>query len=240
MYKKEDNRFIRQDEITSIMQVQYKDKWYDTYIDTILLEKISQFHWRTSHKKNKVYIVTGSAAGKQKLMYLHNFLMDYTPQDGFEIDHIDCNSLNNRLSNLRLVPRQVNIENTSVRIDNKIGIRGISQSSSNNWRYQVDFSYRKTRFYFHKWGTIEEAVYCRMYAEEFFGLEILKRNPLALQYLTLSEEKSQQIKNYVYEVIQNKYLEKDGRIDIVPTTTYSKERKEELALRTWFKQEELQ
>lgn len=200
MYKKEDNIFIRKEEY-SIMKVQYKQEWISTYIDTEDIERIQTRHWRTSHKKRKIYIVSGSAA-KKNVQYLHNFLMNYTPQDGVEIDHLDGNSLNNRKANLELVTRQRNIENTQVRIDNQIGIRGITKTSSK--KYRVDFSNKKIRFYFHVWDTLEEAVYCRKCAENYFGLTMLDRNPLAQQYLTLSEDKQAEIQEYVIQYIQSK------------------------------------
>lgn len=202
MYKKEDNIFIKKEEY-AIMQVQYKESWVDVYIDLNDVEKVRQKHWRTSHKKQKIYIVSGSAA-KKNVTYLHNFLMDYKPQDDLEIDHLDGNSLNNRMSNLQLVSRQRNIENTQARIDNKIGIRGIVKIKYQNDRYKVDFSNKKVRFYFHPWDTLEEAVYCRKYAENYFGLSMLDRNPIAQQYLTLSEEKQDEIKQYVIQYIQSK------------------------------------
>lgn len=198
MYKKENNQFLKFENYY-IMKVQYKDFWYDVYIDLDDYEKVSQHHWRASHKRNKVYIVTGSKT-KQNTQYLHNFLMNYIPNDKDEIDHIDGNSLNNRKNNLRLVSRQENIDNTKVRIDNKIGIRGVCQNSKNKL-FKCDFVYHKQRYYFKDWKTLEEAVYCRKYAEEFFGKDTLNKNPLAQQYLTLKHEQALKIKQYVYNKI---------------------------------------
>lgn len=198
MYKKENNQFLKFENYY-IMKIQYKDFWYDVYIDLDDYEKVSQYHWRASHKRNKVYIVTGSKT-KQNTQYLHNFLMNYIPNDKDEIDHIDGNSLNNRKNNLRLVSRQENIDNTKVRIDNKIGIRGVCQNSKNKL-FKCDFVYHKQRYYFKDWKTLEEAVYCRKYAEEFFGKDTLNKNPLAQQYLTLKQEQALKIKQYVYNKI---------------------------------------
>lgn len=198
MYKKENNIFEKIDDNTYIMKVQYKDIWYDVYIDSDDLEKIQSKHWRTSHKKQKVYIVTGQSKNKT-LTYLHNYVMNYIYTTGYEVDHQDGNSLNNRKSNLKIVSRQENISNTQVRIDNKIGIRGICKNPWNS--YKVDFSYNKIRYYFQNWKTIEEAVYCRKFAEEYFGLTMLNRNPLAQQYLTLTEEQQKPIKEIVLKSI---------------------------------------
>ena len=198
MYKKEDNIFLKHSDFY-LIKVQYKNIWYDSYIDLDDYEKVSNRHWRVSHKRNKVYLVSGSKT-KGNVQYLHNFLMNYTPNSGYEIDHLDGNSLNNRKSNLKLVSRQENIDNTKVRIDNKIGIRGVSQNSKNKM-YKCDFVYHGQRYYFKDWKTLEEAVYCRKYAEEFFKKDTLIRNPLAQQFFTLSEEQALEIKKYVYNKI---------------------------------------
>lgn len=46
--------------------------------------------------------------------------------DGMEVDHIDRDGHNNRIDNLRIVTRQVNVGNTSVRKDSKSGIKGVA------------------------------------------------------------------------------------------------------------------
>lgn len=186
-----------------IIQVQYKNEYVPVYIDKEDYEKVCQYNWRTSHKKNKIYIVTGQARN-HTLMYLHNYLMNYTPIPQQEVDHIDGNSCNNRKSNLRIVSRQSNIDNTKVRIDNQIGIRGISYSQRDK-TYKCDFCYHTQRYYFKPWKTCGEAVYCRKCAEDYFKLETLAKNPLAEQYLNmLTEEQKQNIQVYVYDKISRK------------------------------------
>lgn len=199
MYKKENNRFLRKENFVE-MKVQYKEEWLTVYIDIEDEDLVKSYRWRASRKKNKIYLVTGQSASKT-LQYLHNLIMNYTPMDGYEIDHLDGNSLNDRKENLKLVTRRRNIENTRVRIDNKIGIRGICQITG---KFKVDFSNNKIRFYFRDWDTLEEAVYCRKYAEEYFNISILNKNPLAAPLLTLSAEAANTIKSYVHEVIQKK------------------------------------
>lgn len=186
-----------------IIQVQYKDTFVPVYIDKEDYEKVKKYNWRTSHKKNKIYIVTGQSRNGN-LMYLHNYLMNYTPIPQQEIDHIDCNSCNNRKNNLRIISRQSNIDNTSVRIDNQIGIRGVSYNKRNK-KYKCDFTHHKQRYYFKDWNSCEEAVCCRKYAEEYFNIEVLARNPLAQKYLDkLTENEKEKIKSYVYDKISRK------------------------------------
>lgn len=198
---KEPNKYTELEDCY-LLEVQYKDIWYKSYIDKEDYEKIKTRHWRASHKKRKVYLVSGSKA-KNNVVYIHNFLLDYVYHPGFEVDHTDGNSLNNRKNNLRIISRQANIDNTKVRCDNQIGIRGITQNKKSKL-FVCDFYYHKKRFYFKNWKTIEEAIYCRKYAEEYFGIEILSKNPLTKQYLTLSNFEAQEIKEYVHNIISRK------------------------------------
>lgn len=172
----------------------YKDTTISCYIDKDDKDKVAQYSWRISQKKNKYYAVTGQAKNNT-LVYMHNLIMGRTDfSDGNEVDHIDGNSLNNRKSNLRVISRLENIQNVSVRIDNQIGIRGVCKSRN---KYKVDFSFSGVRYYFRDWDTIEEAVYCRKIAEELCDLHILERNPLAQEYLTLDENTKKNIYDYV-------------------------------------------
>ena len=180
--------------------IKYKNTSVVCYIDTADYERVSSRVWRISKKKNKYYIVSGNIRDNT-YVYLHAFIINHDIEDGYEIDHKDGNSLNNRRSNLRVITRLENIQNSNARIDNQIGIRGIVKTRK---FYKCDFSFGKTRYYFKDWQTIEQAVYCRKYAEEYFGLEILNRNPLAQKYLVLSDAEANEIKKYVNSVISRK------------------------------------
>ena len=70
------------------------------------------------------------------------------------------------------------------------------------YKKTVDFYYMKKRYYFPRWKTIEEAVYCRKFAEEYFHMNILNNNPLVLQYLTLDKEKQTEIHNIVDKILR--------------------------------------
>lgn len=134
---------------------------------------------------------------------MHRLILRDDIPEGYEVDHIDGNSLNNRKSNLRIVTRLQNIQNSKVRIDNQIGIRGISYSK-NERKYIVDFYFNNVRYYFKHWDTIEEAVYCRKFAEEYFDLHILENNPLKDKYLDLDSDNISEIKNHTYDSINKK------------------------------------
>ncbi len=74
--------------------------------------------------------------GNRKL-YLHRLLAENyipNPNNYPEVDHIDGNSLNNDVSNLRWCDRSTNTMNRRIFKNNKSGFKNISQRESGSWR----------------------------------------------------------------------------------------------------------
>lgn len=192
------NTWVVKDDI-AICNVRFKDETVSFVIDSEDYEYVSEFTWRIAKKRNKYYVVTGSIR-KNNMTYLHTLISGRT-MCIFEIDHIDGNSLNNRRENLRVVTHRENCDNIrATRIDNQIGIRGISLDKRSK-KYIVDFTYRNDRFYFKQWDTLEEAVYCRKILENKYGLNMLKYNPLSKQYELNDPTKKKEIEDYVLSKI---------------------------------------
>ena len=185
----------------AVINVIYKNKVISAQIDIEDYQKTKEKIWRVSKKKNKYYLISGSKA-KNNVIYLHRFILNEEPQKGYEIDHIDGNSLNNRKNNLRIITRQENIQNTKERIDSQLGIRGVSPDGRG--KYIVDFSFNKNRVYSKPWSTIEEAVWCRKCLEDYYGLQMLINNPKAKFYFTLPKDKQEKIKQYILSKISRK------------------------------------
>lgn len=159
MYQKEPNKYIIQEDYC-ILQIQYKDIWYDFLIDLDGVESVKCVHWRVAHKKNKVYAVTDGYDNSKKArvnVYLHSFVLNQCIPKGYEIDHINGNSFDNRKANLRIVTRLKNIQNQNAKCISKSQIKGITYNPA--WHsYIVDFYFSKMRFYFNHWKTLPEAV----------------------------------------------------------------------------------
>lgn len=194
MIKSQTNNWVNTDQGYAVGNIIYKNQVITCIIDSDDLNRVKNRIWRVSKKKNKYYLVSGSK-NRGDIVYLHKFILNKEIPSGYEIDHIDGNSLNNRKNNLRIVTRLENIQNVSERIDNQIGIRGIAKTPSG--KYKVDFSFNNKRYYFKDWDTLSEAVYCRKYAEEYFGLNMINRNPITKDYLNISEQDKQSINRYV-------------------------------------------
>jgi len=184
---------------TAYCNVEYSGVIVQFFVDSDMYEELSSYIWRISKKKTKYYVTTGSGH-KGTLKYLHNIVVGDAPE-GLEVDHIDGNSLNNKKSNLRFISHIENIHNIRAnRIDNQIGIRGISFDSKKKL-FVVDLSFNNHRYYVKPWKTLEQAVWCRHIFEDYFNLPMLNYNPLFEQYNTLQDKEKEEIKNYTLSKI---------------------------------------
>lgn len=110
--------------------------------------------------------------------------------EGFQIDHIDHDRTNNRIDNLRIIPRELNLlTKRSLILPAASGVKGVypHNSEKNPWRAQIGDG-GKVR-YLGSYGTIEEAkeVFDRAHAERVEQLEPLAIYP---DFLNLLEEVS--------------------------------------------------
>lgn len=85
--------------------------------------------------------------------------------EGYEIDHIDHNTLNNDITNLRMVSHYENTLNAPMRKDNKSGYVGVIwHKASSKWMAYVQVN--KKRKHLGLFDSIDEAVAARRQAEK--------------------------------------------------------------------------
>lgn len=77
---------------------------YDVKIDIDLVNKVSQVHWYLDHKKSGTYV----RGGKDKI-YLHRYIMNVSKNN--QVDHMNCDTMDNRTSNLRVCSAHTNSKN---------------------------------------------------------------------------------------------------------------------------------
>ena len=108
------------------------EKIAETIIDTEDLERVLQagsWHLHYKNTAKRQYVSTGmDVNGKRKQVKLHRFLMDCP--DGFDVDHISRDTLDNRKSNLRICHPFENAQNQKVRKTNKTGYRGVHKKGN--------------------------------------------------------------------------------------------------------------
>lgn len=121
-------------------------------VDIDIYEKIKEHAW---HKNSDGYISTNIFKdGKVNVIKLHHLII---PQkQGYVIDHINRNRLDNRKNNLRYVTQQQNTWNSS---SFKSKVRGVHKSKK-KWRAVIQ---NKT---IGCYDTIEEAIRSRLIAEK--------------------------------------------------------------------------
>lgn len=141
-----------------------KHKGKVTLVDDKDYEYLNQFNWYYQAKDG--YAVRNENG---KTILMHRAILDVL--DGFEIDHIDNDGLNNQSSNLRLATHQQNICNRSKnRFTDSIykGVQKVGRSKLNTWSSRI--TYKNRQYFIGVFPTeITAAIAYDMWAKELFG-----------------------------------------------------------------------
>ena len=105
------------------MKIKLKDN-FETTIDVEKFEEISSYKWYLTKCDSNFYVCRYIKSGNKYIkMYLHRFLLNASK--GQIVDHINGNTLDNRLCNLRLATAAENNRNSKISKSNKSGYKGI-------------------------------------------------------------------------------------------------------------------
>lgn len=113
-------------------------KGYECVIDTASLPLVGNWNWSVYGKRN-IYAGRGVwVDGKCSPQFMHRELMGNP--DGFQVDHINGDTLDNRISNLRLVTGAENAINRKKNKNNSSGHKGVSWNKRlTKWQAQIRF-----------------------------------------------------------------------------------------------------
>lgn len=156
---------------------------YVTIIEWFKYDKLTgKLYWKKSPAQN---ILEGCEAGtnhknrnnfykrihfRYKFYYAHILiwiLHNKSIPDGFEIDHIDHDGLNNRMANLRLVVNKENEKNKPMQLNNKSGITGVYyRTDTKKWRAYIRVNSKLINLGSYK--DIKEAIETRQKAEKLY------------------------------------------------------------------------
>lgn len=140
-------------------------------VDNDIFDQVSEFNWHVDGRgyvKSSLSHQKGSKWGTvHKAKALHHVVMP--PKIGVEIDHINCNKLDNQRKNLRYVTRSINIMNGSRRSTNKSGHRGVcSWWRDGGWRAYAVVNGKQIHLGYFK--ELDEAIKARKQFEKESGV----------------------------------------------------------------------
>ena len=162
------NTFELSDSFVKIYNNSRTDYFIVDYED---YEKIKHdiFYWSIVRKKigdrDENYVLT------QRYDYgnikIHNYIMN--PEEGYIVDHINGNGLDNRRENLRIVTPQQNAFNRAIQTNNTSGHKGVSLVKRNNkWLARIGFNGK--RIVIGTFDNYDDAVEARKMAEiKYYG-----------------------------------------------------------------------
>lgn len=118
-------------------------------------EKLRIYTW---YENSKGYAETRI---KGRLRRMHQLVLSQI--DGYIVDHINRNKLDNRRVNLRYATQSVNMINQSMNSRNTTGIRGVTKAEKGRYRAQINI--RGKHICLGRYTTIEEAQKARLAGE---------------------------------------------------------------------------
>lgn len=132
--------------------------------------------------KNALGYLTIFVLNKQYLSHRLAWLYIYGYFPETDIDHIDQDKANNKLSNIRVVSRQCNMRNTHLQANNTSGIKGVAWHKPSN-RWMVRIKVNKKELYLGLVKYKNDAAKLRWEAEKKYGFPNCNTTSSAYKYL---------------------------------------------------------
>lgn len=142
-----------------VLFVERKGEKFECLIDFEIYEEIKEYRWALNPYG---YVCSDTFKKEKGVLFLHQFVLG--KKDGFIIDHINQNPLDNRKDNLRYATKQTNSMNSK--------IKGVSlRKDTNKWSAMIVIN--KKRISLGCFSSYDEAKKVREKAEEQYFLPII-------------------------------------------------------------------
>jgi len=128
---------------------------YEAVIDASDADAGGMANWFAKIDNRTIYALTNDCSGaKTRQVSLHRFLLG--EPHCMEVDHIDCDGLNNRLSNLLEANRPENARNRRLNRNSTSGYKGVTpEGRLGKWRARIKIN--GTKYSLGCWPTPEAA-----------------------------------------------------------------------------------
>ena len=162
-----ENEYIECEDYCILRVLSKKYGKFDFLIDKHNIEKCKMYHWNISKYYGKSSGDYFYASSDKNKVSLHRYLTD-APK-GKVVDHINGNTLDNRISNLQICNHNENIMKSKKRTDNVSGHQGVHWfTKTSKWMAYININ--KKRKHLGYFNTYEEALEARLNAEkEYWG-----------------------------------------------------------------------
>lgn len=136
-------------------------------VDELFYPQLNTVRWIGS---SRGYAITGSRKfdGKPRTIFMHRIITN--APDGLEVDHINHNELDNRLSNLRVVSHQQNSLNRTGNKKNKSGYKGLRWHLRDKvWEVRIGIGNKKYVYGGRSTNLNKAALMYNKVAKKYFG-----------------------------------------------------------------------
>ncbi len=136
------NELLRYESETGRLFWKERDvKWFS---DGYRKAQANRDTWNTRYANKEAFTAfshgykSGSVLGVNYLAHRLIWFFEFEEWPNKNIDHIDGNSSNNKIENLRLASQSLNMKNSCLRSDNESGCPGVSKiKSSGRWKSRL-------------------------------------------------------------------------------------------------------
>lgn len=177
------------------LEIEYiskKKQMFLIYIDKLDYYLIDNKSISINKGRNTYYI---KVYENHKIYNLHRLILG-DPPEGYSIDHIDRNGLNNTRKNLRVVPYDINVHNRN--IFGKVGYKGVAYDKKRK-KYSSIVVKDRIRYFL---GLFSDPIVAALAYD--LGSKIVYKEQVTINGVRASQEMLDIIKDYKYTRIKSK------------------------------------